>query len=106
MSFPNQAVRAIVESGTKDICFVSLSTSVVRIALDEFAVKSTFVLPGNPGIQGSVSGLLLVSESLWICGSRSMWLVSPYDLSKVRRELALPKTTSKVIDLSAVFFVF
>jgi WD40 repeat protein len=118
LSFPNQAVRSIVDASNKDICFVSLSTSVVSVRLSEdFSVSSTFALPGTPGLQGlfffwfgfvcfsflqkqgSVSGLLHVRDSLWIGGSRSIWLVKPTNLTVQIREISLPKTTSKVLAL-------
>ncbi len=100
LSFPGSAVRAIEAATSGQYCYVSLSTSVVKVRLstDDFAVVESFALPGAPGLQGSISGMLVGADAVWVAGNRSMWLLSPSKLA-VQKEVPLPKSTAKVLAL-------
>jgi hypothetical protein len=100
LSFPGSAVRAIEAGPTGQFCYVSLSTSVVkvRLSVEEFGIVETFSLPGAPGLQGSINGLLVGADALWVAANRSLWLVSLQKLALVK-EVPLPKSMSKVLAL-------
>ena len=97
LSRPGQAVRCL-EPGPQGSCYVALSTSVIRVVLkpESFQVADTFDVPGAAGAAGSISGLQVLDSTLWIAGSRSIWVTSPALV--LEKEIVLSKAT-KVLAL-------